>query len=80
MALAANGAVTGRGFNQQQPISLRMLQHDVGHLAMTIDLDAEPLPKLPIEVAPLPALVSGIDENAARHESRANSSMLASMS
>jgi hypothetical protein len=70
MAFSVHGAVTGDGFDQQQPVPFRVIQNNVRHLAMGIDTDAKLCQQHRVEVTPLLARVAGIDQDASGNKTR----------
>lgn len=58
------------GFDQQEPVSLRVVQNNIGHLAVRVNVHAELGEKRRVEVTPLLAGVAGIDQRPCGDEAR----------
>jgi hypothetical protein len=63
-------AVTSHGFDQQQPVALRIKQNYIRHFAVCINVDAEFSQRDGVEITPLLASVSSIDQYASGNETR----------
>ena len=70
MSLGVHWPVTRHGLYEQQPFPLWIIEHDIRHFSVTIDDDSELCQQLLIEVPPLFASVSGVDQNTTRRKTR----------
>ena len=66
--LRVDRAMTGDGFNQQEPVLLPKIQHHVRYLSVLIDRDSEVRKALLLEVADLVASIPDVDDLGRRRE------------
>jgi len=64
--LDADGAVTGHGFDQHEPVFVRQVNEYVGHLSVLVDLYAKALQVASFDVSLLLTGVTQVDDNAPR--------------
>ena len=62
--------MAGYGLHEQQPVSLRVKDHYVGHFAVAVNADPQLHEQIFIKVAPFFAGVASINQDPARHISR----------
>jgi len=62
--------MTGHRLHKEKPVAFLIMQHNIGHLAMLLNLYAEPSEKCLLKVSPFFTSISGIDQDGPWCESR----------
>ena len=62
--------MTRHRLHQKKPISLLIMENNVGHLAMATDFNVQLGQPFPIEVAPFRSSIAGVDQDAAGRKAR----------